>query len=200
MCKFFICGFGRFYIIIHNGGNMEKRDYIYVDNSNFWIEGSRFSAVKKGMAKNLREASENGILDKSWRFDFGRLLEFSSTNIGKAVLFGSKPPETDSIWNSAKQKGFEVVALERHKTSHKEKRVDTKICSQIVSDMYELMHEGDEVILYSGDADLTVVKEFLSQKNIKFSICFWSHASNQTKKSADNFIRLDDFFDYFTLN
>ena len=179
---------------------MEKRDYIYVDNSNFWIEGSRFSAVKKGMAKDLREASENGILDKSWRFDFGRLLEFSSTNIGKAVLFGSKPPETDSIWNSAKQKGFEVVALERHKTSHKEKRVDTKICSQIVSDMYELMHEGDEVILYSGDADLTVVKEFLSQKNIKFSICFWSHASNQTKKSADNFIRLDDFFDYFTLN
>lgn len=176
-----------------------KKDFIYVDNSNFWIEGSRFSAVKKGMAKTLREASDNDKLDKSWRFDFGRLLEFSSNNVGKAVLFGSKPPETDSIWNSAKQKGFEVVALDRHHISHKEKKVDTLICSQIMDDMYQLMNEGDEVILYSGDADLIVVKDFLKKKNIKFSICFWSHASNQTKEAADSFIRLDDFFDYFTL-
>ena len=178
----------------------KQRAFIYVDNSNFWIEGSRLSAVKKGMAKNLREASDNGVLDKSWRFDFGRLLEFSSSNIQKAVLFGSRPPETDTIWNSAKSKGFEVVALDRHHITHKEKKVDTLICTQITSDMYEFMHEGDEVILYSGDADLTVVKKFLKNKNIKFSICFWSHASNQTKSAADSFINLDDFFDYLSLN
>lgn len=179
---------------------MERRAFVYVDNSNLWIEGSRLSAVKKGKAKSLREASDKGVLDKSWRFDFGRLLEFSSTNIQKAVLFGSKPPETDSIWNSAKRNGFEVIALDRHHITHKEKRVDTLICSQITSDIYEFMQEGDEVILYSGDADLTVVKEFLKRKNIKFSICFWSHASNQTKDAADSFIKLDDFFDYLTLN
>ena len=179
---------------------MEKRAFIYVDNSNFWIEGSRLSAVKKGMAKSLREASDKSVLDKSWRFDFGRLLEFSSTNIQKAVLFGSKPPETDSIWNSAKQKGFEVIALDRHHISHKEKRVDTLICSKIINDMYELMNEGDEVILYSGDADLTVVQEFLKKRHIQFSICFWSHASNQTKTVADCFIKLDDYFDYLSLN
>jgi hypothetical protein len=51
--------------------------FVYVDNSNVWIEGQRASAVAKGMAKDAWEAQEKGILDSSWRYDFGRLYELA---------------------------------------------------------------------------------------------------------------------------
>ena len=38
-------------------------DYIYVDNSNLYIEGRRVSAVAQGLAANIREAMDYGILD-----------------------------------------------------------------------------------------------------------------------------------------
>ena len=37
-------------------------DYIYVDNSNLYIEGKRVSAVQKGLAMNIYDAMNNRIL------------------------------------------------------------------------------------------------------------------------------------------
>ena len=51
-------------------------DYIYVDNSNLYIEGKRVSAVQKGMAMNIYDAMNNRILDFNYNISFGRLHEF----------------------------------------------------------------------------------------------------------------------------
>lgn len=39
-------------------------DFVYVDNSNLFIEGQRVSAVARGMANSIVEAMNSGILDR----------------------------------------------------------------------------------------------------------------------------------------
>lgn len=81
-------------------------DYIYVDNSNLYIEGRRVSAVAQGLASNIREAMDFGILDHGYTISFGKLHEFLTgedlSKIKRAALFGSRPPPNDSIWQYAK--------------------------------------------------------------------------------------------------
>src|SRR5260370_37613480 len=84
-------------------------DFIYVDNSNLFIEGKRVSAVARGLAMNIYEAMNNRILDYDYTLSFGRLHEFvagtDKAQIARAVLFGSRPPPNDSIWKYAKSAG-----------------------------------------------------------------------------------------------
>ena len=48
--------------------------YVFVDNSNVWIEGKYVSAVRKGMASDICTAHDRKICDNSWEIDFGKLL------------------------------------------------------------------------------------------------------------------------------
>lgn len=48
--------------------------FVFVDNSNVWIEGKIASAVAKGWAKNHVEAHRKKIKDSSWRIDFDKSL------------------------------------------------------------------------------------------------------------------------------
>jgi hypothetical protein len=74
--------------------------YVYVDNSNLFIEGMRVSAVQGGRASNVWDAAKKGILDELYRIDFGKLhnilADGNPSNILKAVLFGSRPHANDS--------------------------------------------------------------------------------------------------------
>ena len=76
-------------------------DYIYVDNSNLFIEGKRVSAVKKGLAMNIFEAMNNRIIDYSYTISFGRLHEFvagsDQSQIARAVLFGSRQARLGTV-------------------------------------------------------------------------------------------------------
>ena len=64
-------------------------NFLYVDNSNVWIEGMRVAAVANGLAPTLWDAFENKIVDPSWRLDFGHLMSFAGGErheVGRAVL------------------------------------------------------------------------------------------------------------------
>ena len=50
--------------------------YVYVDNSNIWIEGQRIQAVRQGLAPDIRTAVRNRVLAR-WTYDFGRLYELA---------------------------------------------------------------------------------------------------------------------------
>jgi hypothetical protein len=79
-------------------------NYLYVDNSNVWIEGMRVSAVANAIAPDLWTAIDNRIVDYNWKIDFGKLHEFAGGDeIGRAVLYGSRPPANDSLWAIAKE-------------------------------------------------------------------------------------------------
>jgi len=51
-------------------------NYLYVDNSNVWIEGMHVAAVMSKKAKTLKEAHEKHLTEP-WKMDFGQLFEFA---------------------------------------------------------------------------------------------------------------------------
>lgn len=105
-------------------------ELVYVDNSNVFIEGKRVKAVASGLAMNIYDAMNNRILDNSYKIDFGRLHDFiagtDKQQIKRCMLFGSRPPPNDTIWNIARRAGFEVITEERN-VRNKEKKIDTGI-------------------------------------------------------------------------
>lgn len=178
-------------------------NFLYVDNSNVWIEGMHVAAVAHGYAPSLWDACEHKICDYSWKIDFGRLIEFAGgkpEEIGRAVLYGSKPPANDSLWSAAKKHGFEVVVHERSAFTGKEKKLDTNIATDVTADAYELMTPGkDEITLVAGDSDYVPTIGRLRKRGLRFDICFWSHASKELREAATNFIALDKHLDYLRL-
>lgn len=173
--------------------------YVYVDNSNVWIEGRHIAAVKAGLAASLDEAQEKNI-SAPWSYDFGKLLSFAggeAEKIKRAVLFGSRPPKNDSLWNSAKEKGFEVVVEDRDYYTNREKKIDMGVGTAILEDSYECVDaKNDEVILVSGDKDYLPIIRSLKNRGIMVIVCFWSHAAREIKDAADKFYNLDDYYDY----
>lgn len=166
---------------------------LYVDNSNTWIEGKRVSAVRKGMASNIIEAMNKKILDNDYRYDFGKLynLLVGSESPKVADIYGSRPPENDTIWETAKRVGF-VVTLTDRNYANKEKKVDTGIVAKLMRDAYTICNkEEDTIILVAGDKDFVPAIELLSKDGFKVNVAFWNHAASEMHTSGATFYNLD---------
>lgn len=175
--------------------------YVYVDNSNVWIEGMRISAVRKGMASSTTDAMNRRISDQTWTYDFGRFYELicpEGQKIGRSSLFGSRPPANDSIWDLARAEGFQVSLFDRN-AANKEKQVDVAISTQIMEDSYEHMKPGDKVLIVSGDRDYLPTIESLRKRGIPTRVAFWTHATGaELKREPIDFVPLDPAFEYIT--
>lgn len=175
-------------------------NFVYVDNSNAFIEGKRVSAVRKGLARNIYEAMNQNISDNSYRLDFGKLHSFTAgstpSKIRRAVLFGSRPPINDSLWGIAESAGFEVIIFDRN-VANKEKKVDTSIVSEMMRDAYKKMNSNEDVItLVAGDGDFVPAIRNLRQDGYKVELFFWNHASQDLKEACNSFVSLDPHLDY----
>lgn len=175
--------------------------FVFVDNSNVWIEGKYVSAVKQGYARNIYEAHANNCQDYGWALDFGRLLyTVTETNIAEvkgAVLFGSKPTDKDSLWSAMEKSGFEVINVPRN-VANKEKKVDTGIVTAIMKTLYTKAQPNDEFVLVMGDADFVPVMEQIRENGVKATVAFWNHASGELRASADKFFDLNAVIDSIT--
>lgn len=177
-------------------------NFLYVDNSNVWIEGMHVSAVAQGIAPDIWSALNHRICDYNWKMDFGKLYEFAggqSSDVGRAVLYGSRPPANDSLWGIAERKGFEVVVHDRN-VANREKKIDTNIVTDIVSDSFELMNpSNDEITLVAGDGDYVPTIERLRKRGFEFHVVFWEHASRELKAAASKFVSLNPYLDFLRI-
>lgn len=176
--------------------------FVYVDNSNVWIEGRRASAVAKGLAPSFHDAMDQNIVDPSWNYDFGRLYELacpSGEQIGRSILIGSRPPPNDSLWERARDASFEVEVYDRN-AANREKQVDTGLATRLLADSFEHMQSRvPEVmaVLVAGDRDYVPPLRDLQRRGIKVRIVFWTHAtSRELKELADDFVALDEHLDF----
>jgi uncharacterized LabA/DUF88 family protein len=171
-------------------------NFLYVDNSNLWIEGMHVAAVKAGTAPDIWTAQKYRMCEK-WSYDFGKLMEFAGgDDIGRAVLYGSRPPPNDSLWTMAERKGFEVVVYDRN-FQNKEKKIDTTIVRDITKDSIKRMTPGkDEVTLVSGDSDYVPLAEDLNELKIPFHVVFWDHAARELKEVCTRFTSLNDYLEH----
>jgi NYN domain len=171
--------------------------YLYVDNSNVWIEGRRVSAVKSGLAPTMADAMRNNIVDNTWTYDFGELYRLACPaheTLGRTALFGSTPPPSDSIWDIARNEGFDVRLFPRN-ASNKEKQVDNAIGTLLLEDSYEHMKPGDVVVLAAGDGDFIPNLESVKRRGFLVRLIFWSHAAPALRNASDEFVDLDLHFD-----
>lgn len=173
-------------------------DWIYVDNSNVFIEGKRVSAVRQGMALDIWEAMDNRILDHSYRMSFGKLYTFVAgtdpKETARAMLFGSRPPENDAIWDLAKKAGFEVITHDRN-ASNKEKKIDTGIVAELTRDAYRNAKKGDVFTIVSGDIDYVPAIENLIKDGFQVDVVFWDHAGRELREACSNFVSLNPHLD-----
>lgn len=178
--------------------------FIYIDNSNVYIEGQRVAAVQSGEAINIKDATRRKTLNRGYRIDFGKLYNFVTKNgdaaVSRAVVFGSRPPPNDSMWAIAKSAGFELVIEDRN-AANKEKGVDTGIAVEMCVDA--LMHadkQSDKILLVAGDADFVPAVRRLTGFGFTVDVAFWSHASGKLKRICSNFIDLNPHFNELALN
>ena len=180
------------------------KSYIYIDNSNVFIEGQRVAAVNSGMASDIFDAIDRRVFDFSYKLDYGKLYEYlcgDGTEIGCANLWGSPPP-SDSFWKMVERKGFEVKTYDRN-ASNKEKKIDVAIAHKITKDTYtKILHEKDtsEIVLVAGDRDYIPLIEDLKNEGFRIVVVFWEHAAKELKEKATKFINLNDYFKYLQLD
>ena len=175
-------------------------ELVYIDNSNLFIEGKRVSAVKQGRVQSIDDAIRCRIFDNDYRIDFGCLHNFiagdDASQIKRAVLFGSRPPENDSLWEMARRKGFEPVIEDRN-PSNKEKRIDTGIVTMMMQDAYKIADkEKDTLTLVAGDGDYVPTFEALIDDEFKVDLAFWGHVSSALKNACTRFFNLDKYLDH----
>lgn len=181
---------------------MKTLNYTYVDNSNVAIEGKRVSAVKKGMAKNIREAMMQGIVDQAWELEYGALHSLvcgDRSEVGAARLWGSPPPG-DSFWKMVEKKGFKVKTYERG-FDGKEKKVDVGVAHAMTKDAYTILNgrqKDVEITLVAGDKDYAPVIEDLKGEGFRVIVAFWGQAAPEIQKLATEFFCLDPYLDALT--
>ncbi len=175
-------------------------ELVYVDNSNVFIEGKKVSAVKRGFALSIGDAIHGHVLDNDYRMDFGRLHDLIAGNdknqIKRAAIFGSRPPQNDSLWKMAQRKGFEPIIEDRN-PSNKEKRIDTGIVTKMVQDAYKIADkEKDTLTLVTGDGDYVPTFEALIDDGFKVDLAFWGHVSSALEDACTRFFNLDKYLDH----
>lgn len=171
--------------------------YVYLDNSNLYIEGCRLEAVKNGFEVNIFEAMNNGTVDHDWKMDYGRLYDFFCDKDSVARLWGSPPPG-DSFWQMVERRGWQVKIFERN-LQNKEKKVDVAIAHAMTKDAYTVVNkETDDLTLVAGDKDFVPVVEDLVKEGFKVDVAFWGHAAAELRKAATKFINLDDHHGHVT--
>lgn len=179
------------------------KNFSYVANSNVFIEGSRVSAVAKGLpgAATIIDAMNNGVVDHAWNIDYGTLHEFccgSPEDIGAAYLWGSPPPG-DSFWKMVERHGFKVTTYDRN-AAGKEKKVDVAIAHRMTKDAYTgvVKPKDDEMTLVAGDKDYVPVVEDLVANGFIVHVVFWGHAAAELKQAASKFISLNAYLNHLS--
>ena len=164
-------------------------EYVYVDNSNVFIEGKRIAARKNG---------GTDYYDFQFRLDFGELYDFIAEHdrekIARALLLGSRPPTSDKVWDVATRAGFEVVVIDRN-FENREKKVDTGLVAAMVRDAYTKVEKSDVITLVAGDSDYVPAVELLVADGFQVEVVFWSSASGELKSVCSKFIELDRYLD-----
>jgi len=175
--------------------------YVYVDNSNVWIEGKFVAAVEQDLAFDVWDAHERNVAVTNWKYDFGKLLTLvggARNGLKKAVLFGSRPPQNDSLWDAARQCGFEVTVEDRN-AQNREKKIDTGVVAAMMRDaMFAVQNQKakeTEIVLVAGDSDYVPAVKLLIEFGFKVTVCFWDHVARELEDVASEFFSLNPYVD-----
>ena len=171
--------------------------YTFVDNSNVLIEGRRCAQMKRS-----RRSRRNQYKDDSYSIDWGRFLYllYEQDSRGLAdipILYGSRPPNEDSIWNRIREDGFDVRLFDRN-IRNKEKGVDVEMALDIAKLIYGTAKPGI-VVIAAGDADYVPAAQRAVEMGWPVEVWFWENVAGELKEAASRFCELDEHLEFLRL-
>lgn len=167
--------------------------HLFVDNSNVKIEAGRLLYAKKN--NGGRRGTQ---VDGSYDLDWGKFLHLVKSRGNRLlaqlpILYGSRPPPDDSIWDEIRKEGFDVRLFDRN-IRDKEKGVDMEMGMDVIERLFEV-DEPSTIIIAAGDSDFKGMTSRALKKGWKVEVWFWGNAAADMKAAAD-FVDLDTAFDY----
>lgn len=168
--------------------------HIFVDNSNVLIEGRRFSEMKR-----KGRATLGAFKDDTYGVDWGKFLyllkEKDSRLLGEVpVLYGSRPPPDDSVWQRIRDEGFDTKVFDRN-IRNKEKGVDMEL-GMDVAERIHTVKPPQIMVIAAGDADYLPAITRAKNKGWVVEVWFWSNAAGDLKAEATRFRPLDPYLEY----
>ena len=157
------------------------RVWIFVHQSNMWIEAKKLYSKQKGFMTDQ---------DHRVRIDMGKLADVLGRDREevKGKLYGSEPPPIDTVWKRIRERGWEVITSQRSQVTGKEKQVDTKMVTDVVSLACSTpIHERTTMIPVTGDANIIpAIEEVVKQERWKVEVYMWAGSiSNHLKRFAN---------------
>lgn len=157
----------------------DEHVFIYVDDSNMWIEAKKRAAIKLKL---------KCVEDPRLRLDIGKVTDVvaNGRDVAWGTLYGSEPPPIDSVWQKIRDRGWKVITTKRSTITNREKQVDHQMVADITALVADRSVTKGKIVIVSGDADMIpAIKESLKMK-WSTEIWMWqSCISNALKKLAD---------------
>ena len=171
----------------------EKKIHLFVDNSNVKIEGGRWAYAKRNAG-----GRRGPQVDQKYEIDWGKFLHLVKSRGNRLlaqvpVLYGSRPPPDDSIWQEIRNEGFDVRLLDRN-IRDKEKGVDMEMGMDVVERMFQVAQPAT-IVIAAGDADFKGVVERAKKRGWDVEVWFWGNAAAEMK-GVSTFVDLDQALDY----
>ena len=179
---------------------MDKKVFIYWDDSNILISAQEAAVEREGEAVRFRV-----------RIHFRNLLELAHAKraVEHATAVGSIPPELRHVWNRLENEGVTVQLLERGAVQGREQGVDQALQTVMLRDGFDYNGTPGIAVMLTGDgagfhdgvgfhADL----ERMRRRGWDVEVLSWRHGCNRRMRewAEENgkFIALDDFYDSIT--
>ena len=157
--------------------------FIYVDDSNMWIEAKKLAANKLNF---------KCVEDPRLRLDIGKVTDVVANNrkVAWGILYGSEPPPIDSVWQKIRERGWKVIITQRSSFTGKEKQVDHQMVADITALVSGCIVKG-KIVMVSGDADMIPAISKSLQMKWSTEIWMWGNGvSNALKQLAEENPRL----------
>lgn len=170
-----------------------NRIHLFVDNSNVLIEGRRLAYAKRNAG-----GRRGTYLDDSYEIDWGKFLYLVKSRGNRLLahvpmLYGSRPPPDDTVWQEIRNEGFDVRVFDRN-FRDKEKGVDMEMGMDVVERLFEVT-SPEILVIVAGDADFKGIVERAKRKGWQVEVWFWGNAATEMQK-VTSFVNLDPAFEY----
>jgi len=174
----------------------------FIDDSNLWIEAKKFAAKGKNN-RHLKGTARWRNQDPRVRIDLGALMtEIAGSRPvweNASYLYGSKPPPNDSVWKSAKRKGYEVEIFDREggQVDGKEKEVDNAMAATLADKAAELAVQAQFIqakaqelsqtvfVVVTGDRDMRPAIKLVLKRYIHVELWGWDEGISQVYRDMD---------------
>ena len=159
--------------------------WIFIDNSNLLTEGQKFYADKNNWLVRI---------DPRFLIDFGKLINCvvsDSKKVKNVYLYGSEPPEMDTLWYQMKEIGIEVNRFKRN--MKKKKAIDVALATdatKCASDQKEKRMSGTFVFV-TGDRDISPVIKLVIDEGFQVIVVSYKSALSNSISSINDISMLD---------